>query len=264
MDVLKKEQCILVLCEKECADSTFTKELQGYENVTFEVLEKFTQDSQTLLDAVLSDIKPNSLNIDVNDLIAKIYHRIKPGGLLLIRHLSNEDAQKLEFILKTNGFINVTTQKLPSSKNTPYEIKSFKPKYEIGSSTKLTFSKAPIAPTVWKLDDMLEDDDVETIDPDDLLDEEDFKKPDQASLRVCETSGKRKACKDCSCGLADELDAERATQNGTVNTAEAKSSCGSCYLGDAFRCAGCPYLGMPAFKPGEKVQLSDGLLKADT
>lgn len=88
------------------------------------------------------------------------------------------------------------------------------------------------------------------------------------------TGKRRKACKDCTCGLADRLEAEdkerRETADKNLNvmkldtgdlneldfTVEGKTgSCGSCALGDAFRCDGCPYLGLPAFKPGQEVQI---------
>lgn len=91
---------------------------------------------------------------------------------------------------------------------------------------KLSFGKSAAkkeeTAKVWKLD---ADDDEEEINEDDLLDEEDKKKPEEASLRVCGTTGKRKACKDCSCGLAEELDAEKTGKS--LDTGNAKSSCGS-------------------------------------
>lgn len=96
------------------------------------------------------------------------------------------------------------------------------------------------------------------MDSDTLLDAADQVKPDPASLRVCGTTGKKKACKDCSCGLREELADGKEPVTRSVT-----SSCGSCYLGDAFRCASCPYLGMPAFKPGEKIQLSSRQLNPD-
>jgi len=149
-----------------------------------------------------------------------------------------------------------------------YRWKASKPKFEVGASRLLSFAKKPKeeaqAPAAtngggntWTLDD-LEDDTVELIDEDTLLYQADLIKPDPKSLRVCGTTGKRKACKDCSCGLREELDAGKEPTTKSVT-----SSCGSCYLGDAFRCASCPYLGMPAFKPGEKIQLSDRQLNAD-
>lgn len=78
---------------------------------------------------------------------------------------------------------------------------------------------------------------------------------------------RRKACANCTCGLAEKLASEPYAPPPPVlfdsedlaevdfTVAGKASSCGNCALGDAFRCEGCPYIGMPAFKPGEMVQM---------
>lgn len=117
--------------------------------------------------------------------------------------------------------------------------------------------------------------DDELIDEDELLNDADLEKmavvPPECIPRV---GKRRRACKDCTCGLAEKIAAEDAKARDEADTklqalkldqddlAEVDftvqgkvGSCGNCSLGDAFRCDGCPYIGMPAFKPGEEVRL---------
>ncbi|KAL1723667.1 DUF689-domain-containing protein [Schizophyllum commune] len=121
------------------------------------------------------------------------------------------------------------------------------------------------------------------IDADALLTDADRARPAACAPASASGPKRKRACKNCTCGLK-ELEEEEvrnskvvmmnATGEGLVEVSQgekerlvaaakaapkATSSCGNCYLGDAFRCASCPYLGLPAFKPGEKVEISLGM-----
>jgi len=102
------------------------------------------------------------------------------------------------------------------------------------------------------------------IDENELLLDEDRQRPDQSQLKISgcsdvptDATKPRKACKNCSCGLAETL--ANGADGGAQAAPTVKSACGSCYLGDAFRCSTCPHKGTPPFKPGEQVilQLTD-------
>ena len=118
------------------------------------------------------------------------------------------------------------------------------------------------------------------IDDDDIIDEDDLLAEEAAggvlapppavdaaarAAAAADDCGGRKACDDCTCGRAEKEAMERAGQPPADENKPKQvptSSCGNCAKGDAFRCASCPFLGKPAFKPGEEhlvLDLADDL-----
>ncbi|KAK6146608.1 hypothetical protein DH2020_020477 [Rehmannia glutinosa] len=204
------------------------------------------------------DVVPicKSMDFPSDQLLTNFSRVLKPGGTILL-HLTSQSSQgqmtnsSLEHKLLLAGFLDIK-----SSESQSFGIMGKKPSWKIGSS----FS---IKKTSQVLPKVQIDDDVDLIDEDSLLTEEDLKKPQLPPVGDCEVGATRKACKNCTCGRAEAEEKFERLGLTMDQLDNPQSACGSCGLGDAFRCSKCPYKGLPPFKLGEKVTLSGNFLTAD-
>ncbi|KAK9274777.1 hypothetical protein L1049_022029 [Liquidambar formosana] len=191
-----------------------------------------------------------------DQLFAEVSRVLKPGGTFVIHKTSqsvtgqmDQTTSSLERKLLVAGFVEAQAIQLkvvPSDGVMSFGIKAKKPSWKIGSSFSIK-KAAKILPKVQI------DDDMDLIDEDSLLTEDDLKKPQLPPVGDCEVGSTRKACKNCTCGRAEAEEKVQKLELTVDQINNPQSACGSCGLGDAFRCGTCPYKGLPPFKLGEKV-----------
>ena len=201
----------------------------------------------TLLESIINTLKPAKVMFELNERLKDNENQY--DVVIVWKDVDNPDYEGAQMILTCNGLFALHTTDLNKEDdlimNGFLNVQKLDGDFFICNAPNFGNSVAVMTKRVWKVDNEEDLDDL--IDPDDLLTEEDKTVPDKTKYTCGPKSEKKKACKNCSCGYAEELAGKPAPI--------VKSSCGSCYLGDAFRCASCPYLGMPAFKPGENVKI---------
>eukprot|EP01121_Diplochlamys_sp_Union-15-3_P021031 TRINITY_DN8399_c0_g1_i1.p1 TRINITY_DN8399_c0_g1~~TRINITY_DN8399_c0_g1_i1.p1 ORF type:complete len:265 (-),score=55.88 TRINITY_DN8399_c0_g1_i1:30-824(-) len=195
------------------------------------------------------------------DTIFAVFNVLKPKGILvLLEPLAQrtfEKAQATASHLTIAGFSNAKISDLNGFVQTITQ----KPDWQTGALSSITIKKKGTTTSTgnnqakkeWSFSN---NEDYDVIEDEALLTEQDLLKPKKVD--DCEIGTTKKACKNCSCGRAEnESDTKPKLTLEMLENPGVGSSCGSCGLGDAFRCKGCPYRGLPAFKPGEKVTLPD-------
>lgn len=234
---------------------------------------------------ILTDAEYQSLAPNLSDFLAQLLSGLSPLGTLHLLNLTSA-IQTLPSELTLAGFNVLSTlpdqgtiiaQKPPHAPSTTVSLKSrsttdaFAPVSTNGSAPSVPLPKKTDPAkkkALWALTSPSGN--ADKIDPESLLTEADKTRPQPTCEPVNSNAPRRKkACKGCTCGLAELEEEERrngkvvlldgsqtgetmvVTQsekerlvNAAKNAPKATSSCGNCFLGDAFRCASCPYLGM--------------------
>ncbi|KAK9868103.1 hypothetical protein WJX84_005752 [Apatococcus fuscideae] len=186
---------------------------------------------------------------------------VSAGGRLLLQEPSGSQEGLCKALL-LSGFVNARAAQALAGHPTQSAAQGQKPAWQTGAKSSISLRKpAPLNFNKKAAPVILEDD---LIDEDDLLTEEDRLPPPAAV--ACAPGAAKKACANCSCGRAEAEAEGKAAEPVKLTQAmldNPTTNCGSCSLGDAFRCASCPYRGLPRFEMGKKIQLPNDFLTVD-
>jgi len=181
-------------------------------------------------------------SIEQLSLLLKI---LEPGALVVFCGLQETEAFRRNCIF--SGFL--VPEISEDGTNIEKLIKAKKPDWEVGAKSEV---KTQVA-SRWTV----------YVDDDEVLDDDMFLTEEDSEPAPVIKGGKvpvKKACDNCTCGRAEGKEPVKLTQEMIDNPV---TSCGSCGLGDAYRCATCPYRGLPTFEPGKKIELPEGFLILD-
>jgi len=165
------------------------------------------------------------------EILGYVFRSLKKGCKLLITDAdiksTNSDQISLELLLC--GFVNMKLENVPGKDS--YNILCHKPLWTIGEAAKINLKASNTLfsdKNTWKLKS-LDGTEVDFIDENDLLDNNSqILKPASCGDSQLGQSGKKRACKNCTCGLAEE---EANSTAGNYIPQVKTSSCGNCAKG---------------------------------
>jgi len=249
-------QKVVIFCNNN-QDQTFAEKIRNEREQAEITVVISGQSTQHLADSSFDHAFTKGISVDQSlDVFFEIFRVLRPQGKLSYFSADRtfEVSEKISSNLTIAGFADIT---ITQDGNDAVFV-SNKPDWESGVTQGISLKKKVTV-------DWSNNNNDELMDASDLLSEQDLIKPDLSAVSDCKTS--KKACANCSCGRAemetqDSIKKQKVTLEMLENPGVG-SSCGSCGLGDAFRCAGCPYAGLPAFKEGEKIVLPDDYFQDD-